>query len=205
MLVPRRLVASLAIASIAAPPTRRAHSFDLALDVTFRADVNDDSCSELIEAVGRRVAQRSALLARLESKQDEPPPPIHLHVTSRGGSLLAGLRAYDYLSGVDELHTHVDGLVASAATLLTLAGTRRSMTAHSMMLVHQPRLYLADALKATDLRDQAINMKKLVAHLLDVYTTKTRLGADDLLLMISNEQMMTASEALEYGFVTHIE
>lgn len=205
MFITRRLVSSLAIASLAAPPTRRAGAFDLALDVTFRADVNDDTCSELIKAVEQRVVQRAALLAQLQPEGTRVLPPIHLHVTSRGGSLIAGLRAYDYLSNVDQLHTHVDGIVASAATLLTLAGSHRLMTAHSMMLVHQPSIYLEDDLKATDLRDHAVNMKKLVSHLIEIYNATTLLTADDIAAMISNEQMMTASEALAYGFVNEIE
>ena len=203
MLIARRLV-GLGLFAMAVPPHRRAGAYDLSFDVTFRADVNEDTCSHLKAAIKERVRERTTLLAQLGA-ENVAVPPIHLHVTSRGGSLIAGLQAYDYLSTVDGLHTHVDGIVASAATLLTVAGDRRYMTRHSMLLVHQPSLYLEDDMKATDLRDQTINMQKLVSNLLDIYNATTQLDIDSLTQMIQNEQILTSQEALQYGFVDEIE
>ena len=74
-----------------------------------------------------------------------------------------------------------------------------------MLLVHQPSLYLEDDMKATDLRDQTINMQKLVSNLLDIYNATTQLDIDSLTQMIQNEQILTSQEALQYGFVDEIE
>lgn len=184
------------------------HGFQ-ALQIKFVADVTRESCLELQTAVEERVAQRTAIMRHLEQAMDVdvlPPLPIHLHVSSNGGSLLSALHLYDVLRDVPNLHTHVEGMVASAATLFTVVGSHRTMTRHSMMLVHQPSTHLDDrgSWKYTDLRDEHINLQKCTQALLHVYNETTTMDYSDLAALIQNEQMLTATECLEYGFIDEI-
>ena len=64
---------------------------------------------------------------------------------------------YDLIKRIKSpVHTHVEGLAASAATLLSIAGDHRTMTKNSMMLIHQPSLTIQSQLKFEDTRDQYV-------------------------------------------------
>ena len=162
-----------------------------------------ETCADLRAALEAREVER-ARLAPFEV-DEATLPPLHLHVSSHGGSLFDALATYDYLHTLPALHTHVEGIVASAATLFTVVGAHRTMTRHSMMLVHQPSQPTAEgAWKAADLRDEWVNMELATAALLEVYNATTLLSIDDLTTLLHNEQMLTAAECLQYGFVDEI-
>ena len=170
--------------------------------VRFYSEVTRESCMRLRDSLSEKVDERAALMTEFDL---ESPPPIHLHVNSHGGSLIEGLYMYDYLENIPNLHTHIDGLAASAATLLTIRGTYRTMSKHSMMLVHQPFFgFEAGDVKYLAIRDEMVNMEKCMRALLSAYNETTTISSEDLLTLVSNEQMMTAPECLSYGFVDAI-
>lgn len=197
MLSRRTFVRALGVAMATVRTPANAFS---ALEVQFYDDVTRASCKTLLASLNEQHANRMQM-ARL---CDAPPPAIDLRVSSNGGSLHAGLAAYDHiqhLRSFGDVNTHVEGLVASAATLLTVGGTHRTMTKHSMMLFHQPSISVAGEWKATDTRDQLVNMNKCVDALLDVYNATSALSMDELRTLLGNDQMLTARECLECGFV----
>jgi len=177
-----------------------------AFGVRFYTDVTRDTCLELRTAMEEQVTERARWAALARSPIDaDALPPIELSVSSHGGSLLDAFQMYDYLSHIPVLHTHVEGLVASAATLFTVVGSHRTMTRHSMMLVHQPSQPTAEgAWKADDLRDEWVNMQKSQAALVRIYGAHTLLSADEITELLQNEQMLTAVECLQYGFIDDI-
>ena len=177
------------------------NAFSSPFEVSFYEDVTRESCQKLMKSLNAQHAARGKVMQFCECPT---PPAIHMHVSSNGGSLHAGLVAYDYLNTLDNVHTHVEGLVASAATLLTVGGSHRTMTKHSMMLIHQPYIYVEGEWRVTDARDQLINMNKCVEALINIYNETSSLDVDDLRVLISNEQMLTARECLEYGFIDEI-
>lgn len=203
MIIDRKAVLA-AIAMLAAsglPLSMNAHA-PTPLTVRFYSEITRESCTQLRDSLSEKMSERSTMMSMLQS---ETPPPIHLHVNSRGGSLIEGLFMYDYLEGVLNLHTHVDGMVASAATLLTVGGARRTMTKNSMMLVHQPSFATeAGDVKYSLIRDEMVNIEKCMRALLEVYNATTTASFDELVTMVANEQMMTAPECLRYGFVDNI-
>ena len=171
------------------------------LRVRFYADITTESCLQLESAISNKIGDRTLWMQMCESSI---VPPIHLHVNSHGGSLIEGLHAFDYLSNVENLHTHIHGLCASAATLLTIGGKHRTMTPHSLMLIHQPSLEVSGRWKFTDIEDEMVNMGKSVQQLLSIYNSTTSLSVDELKDLISNEQYLTATECLKYGFIDEI-
>ena len=68
------------------------------------------------------------------------PKPIRLYITSNGGSVHQVFSAIDTILGMKvPVHTVCKGFVASAGTLLSLAGKRRFITENSYMLIHELR------------------------------------------------------------------
>jgi ATP-dependent Clp protease protease subunit len=68
------------------------------------------------------------------------PKPIKLYITSNGGLVYQVFMAIDTIMNMKvPVHTICKGLVASAGTLLSLAGRKRYITENSYMLIHQIR------------------------------------------------------------------
>lgn len=171
------------------------------LTIRFYAEVTRETTRQLSDALTEREDERASLLSALGAPTTSIPP-IHLHVNSRGGSLMDGLHMYDVLKGVTNVHTHVEGMVASAATLLTVAGSHRTITKHPVMLVHQPSAWFEGEYKYQLLRDEHANMDKCLRMLLEVYNETTT--TPDLVRLIANEEIMRADECLTRGFVDEI-
>lgn len=89
--------------------------------IYFYSQVGEKEVLELNKIVKRLDKEMQVLGITLNI----PPPPIELHLHSEGGSLFAGIAAYDCIrSCKTPIHTYVDGCAASAATLLFLAGKK---------------------------------------------------------------------------------
>ena len=195
----RRVLATACVSSImfSSKPSMSSSS-----DIYFYSDVDSDSCLELSKSLQMMDTKMSTLYQQLDAQKKLP---IDIHIHSSGGSLTSGLYMYDLIKRIKSpVHTHVEGLAASAATLLSIAGDHRTMTKNSMMLIHQPSLTIQSQLKFEDTRDQYVNMKKYMDVMIDIYLEETKLDKDDLLNLIKNEQMMTSSECMQYGFIDEI-
>ena len=80
----------------------------------------------------------NALEARKITYGTTEETPIRLHINSYGGSVFAGLAAVDYIKKSNvPVETIIDGCAASAATLMSVVGSHRSMHSNACMLVHQ--------------------------------------------------------------------
>ena len=63
---------------------------------------------------------------------------INLRLNSYGGSLFAGLATVDVIRNLNcEVHSHVEGAAASAATIISVACDKRYIGKYSKMLIHQ--------------------------------------------------------------------
>ena len=175
---------------------------DSAWNVQFRDTVSQSSMLSLVENMQACHAQRSVVL---KTACSDSMPPIHLSVSSHGGSLMAGLFAYDRIHAIPNVHSHVEGMVASAATLLTVGASQRTMSKHSFMLVHQPSLYIEDTLKYNDMRDNFATMHKCMEALIDVYNATTHLSTNELETLLKGDEILSAKDCLTYGFVDAID
>lgn len=162
-------------------------------DVFFYTDVSAESSVQLQHALR-------------DAYYDEDASRVDLHVQSGGGSLLTGLHLYDALLRAPKpVHTHIEGMAASSATLLTLAGAHRTITKHSVMLVHEPSLPTHDgAARPADASDVAANLQRCLDALVEVYEERTGLRRRDVRALLANERYLSASDCLRYGFVDEI-
>ena len=147
-------------------------------DVYFYSDVDSNSCLELATSIELLDSKMMKLHKHLDAQKNIP---IDVHIHSSGGSLTSGLYMYDFMKKIQTpIHTHIEGLAASSATLLSVAGDHRTMTKHSMMLIHEPSLKnIKSNSKFTDTRDQFVNMKKYMNAILDIYLEQTNIEKKD--------------------------
>lgn len=201
----RRLFAGVATIASLTCTTHPCSGVSSPFVVRFCSPVTSESCLRLVDAIEEANDEREALVNSVASFASvDALPPIHLHVSSFGGDLHAGLWVSDVLSKIENLHTHADGLVASAATLLTVVGSMRYMTPHSMMLLHQPSLSLGDDVKYHLLKDEFVNMKTCMDQLIDVYKSHSFLTETQIAQILANEQSFTSADCLKYGLIDKI-
>jgi ATP-dependent protease ClpP protease subunit len=128
---------------------------------------------------------------------------IRLHIHSRGGSVSEGFAIHDYIKSLGKpVETIIEGLCASIATVIALAGETRLMTPNSEFFIHNPWTEAGgDAAKFIEVADMlAENETKLA----DFYAKKTGQNIESLRQLMAVETTLTPNKALELGFITAI-
>lgn len=128
------------------------------------------------------------------------PPPLYLHITSNGGAIHAAFSVVDCISQLSvKVHTVADGFVASAATLITLAGEKRFITDNAYMLIHELRSGVWG--KMTSIDEEFANLKKIMEHITSFYTKRTSFNKKCLEKILTKDLIWNAQECLDKGLV----
>jgi ATP-dependent Clp endopeptidase proteolytic subunit ClpP len=128
------------------------------------------------------------------------PKPIILHITTHGGLIHAAFSVVDTIRSLRvPVHTVVSGYVASAGTLISLAGKRRFITPNSFMMIHEIRSGFWG--RYSDVRVEHENLTKLMEHITKYYVDKTRITRERLAEMLRTDTDLNATECLELGLV----
>ncbi len=159
--------------------------------------------SNSILKLNKRLKEMETKLLTYADSLEWEPPGIYLHVNSYGGSVFAGVAGMDQIRKCKvPVYTVVDGCCASAATFLTVVGTRRYINKHAHILIHQ----LSSGFwgKFSAIEDEVKNLKKLMAMIKDVYLKHTDISKKDLEKLLKRDLWLSAEEALAYGLVDEI-
>lgn len=133
----------------------------------------------------------------------DPSHTINLRVNSPGGSVFAArameqaLRAHK-----GKVVVHIDGLAASAATFVSMAGDEIVMAKGAMFMIHKAWTGMWG--NAEDLRKEADLLDKIDGTLAETYAEKTGKDVAAISEWMAAETWFTAQEALEAGFATSI-
>ena len=96
------------------------------------------------------------------------PKPLYLHIASGGGSVSAGLIAYDYIKmATVPIYTVVEGYVASMASVMSVAGAKRFMLPSASILIHQIRGEFEG--KYEDFKDEMKGWDQIMEKFVDIY------------------------------------
>lgn len=129
--------------------------------------------------------------------------PIVLHINSPGGDCVAASQIYTYLMDYPyDVIVQIDGIAASAASVVAMAGTTVRMSPTSLMLLHNPwTTAMGDASemqKAIDLLDE------VKESIINAYEIKTGLGRKRLSNIMDAETWLNAHKAKELGFCDEV-
>jgi len=128
---------------------------------------------------------------------------ITLRIHSPGGNIFEGHAIFNALQRHPAtVTTIVDGLAASMATVVALAGSRVKIAANGIWMIHDTAGVTAGTAK--DMRDTAGILEKLSAQILDVYAAKTGKPREEIAALMAAETWMNAEEAKAFGFVDEI-
>jgi len=94
----------------------------------------------------------------------------------------------------------VDGIAASAAVMVAIAGDRCMVNASAYMMIHNPMVGIMGYYGVDDLKGLIDELKSLKNGIVEGYMAKTKMDAEQLSKMMNDETWMTASEAVAFGF-----
>ncbi len=168
--------------------------------VYFYSNVGEKEVFELVKLLRSMDVEMQSLSMRLGIE----PIPIQLHIHSGGGDLFSGLAAIDTIRTLKTpIHTYVQGSVASAATLMSICGTKRYMYRNSLMLIHQISTAMMYG-KYHEFLDEIENQNLLMEKVKDIYKQKTNLTEEQLNDMLQHDLWLSSEKCLELGLVDEI-
>lgn len=126
---------------------------------------------------------------------------INIRINSNGGSVFAAHAIANYLKSRSVTkNVYIDGIAASAATIIAMAGDNIYMSSTSMMMIHDPSVVLWGGYNIKDFNEMTIALNKIKESIVNSYVLKTGIDKDELSNMMSNETWLTGTEAVEKGF-----
>ena len=141
--------------------------------------------------------------ALFKSDLDSGKGPITVWINSPGGDVWAAAQIYNMLLSYGEKVTvKIDGLAASAASVIAMAGDEVLVSPVSMLMIHNPSTM---AMGDKDDLAQAISMMDSVKDsILNAYVKKTGLSKNKLSKLMDDETWMDASKAVELHFADRV-
>lgn len=134
-----------------------------------------------------------------------PKRPIQLWINSPGGEISAGMAIYDVMNYIQvEVHTIAIGLAASMAAFLLSSGTKgkRCALPNAEILIHQP---LGGAQgQASDIINMAKHIEKVRNRINYILSKNTGKDQNQIAVDSDRDNIMTATEAANYGLIDTI-
>lgn len=130
---------------------------------------------------------------------------VTVRINSGGGDVFAAHAIHNQLVAYKGRVTVViDGLAASAATIIAVAGDRIIMPSNALFMIHNPAIGLSDYYGAEELA-QAVNaLNAIKDSIVAAYRKRCKVSAEEIAAMMDAETWMGAAECLEKGFVDEI-
>ena len=128
---------------------------------------------------------------------------ITVWINSPGGDCVAAAQIYNMLREYEgNVTVKIDGIAASAASVIAMAGDKVLMSPVSMMMIHNP---MTIAFGDSGEMQKAIDMLKSVKDsIINAYEIKTGLSRTKLAHLMDAETWMDAGKAVELGFADEI-
>ena len=127
---------------------------------------------------------------------------INLRINSPGGSVIDGNAMFNALQRHPaKVVTHIDGLAASMASVIAMAGDEVHMADNALLMIHNPwTMSIGDA---DELRADADLLDKMSASIVSAYG-RSQYEPEQIKDLMNKETWLSAQEAFDAGFIDHI-
>jgi ATP-dependent protease ClpP protease subunit len=169
-------------------------------------DIIGDWIDELVnEFYGFKATLTAKSFLDQLAQLDASVKTIRLHINSPGGDVFAALNIANalrdqQLSKGRTVDTVVDGLAASAASIIAMAGKTVTMADNALLMIHAP--WSVAVGNASDMRKAAETLDTVRNTIVATYKWHSPKTDDEIVALIEAETWMSADEALEHGFAT---
>ena len=125
--------------------------------------------------------------------------PVNVWINSPGGDVFAAAQIYNMLMDYPyDVTVVIDGLAASAASVIAMAGMKVRMSPVAMMMIHNPATI---AIGDSEEMKKAVKMLDEVKEsIMNAYEIKTGLARDKISRLMDAESWFNAKKAVELGF-----
>lgn len=128
---------------------------------------------------------------------------ITLRLNSPGGDVFDGLAIFNILKAHPAaIDVVVDGIAASAASFIAMAGDTIKMSRHSMMMIHEAWGFAMGP--AADMRKAADMLERLTGEIASIYTERSGVAKDVWLGRMSEETWFNDQEAVDAGLADEV-
>lgn len=130
---------------------------------------------------------------------------INLHIDSAGGSIIDGIAIFNALRAHKaEIHTYVDGIAASIASIIYLAGDVRYIPENAGIFTHLPMVNGIDMPNRKDLQEATESLDQFERVLTNMYVKYTGNDEETVRSWMENETWFWGHEAVQAGFATEV-
>jgi ATP-dependent Clp protease, protease subunit len=129
--------------------------------------------------------------------------PVMVRMNSGGGEVIAASVIKSILVEYPgKITVLIEGLAASAATIVAMAGDVIKMQESAYFMIHDPSGLAWGTIE--DFKAMLDLLKTIKSGIVDAYETRTKIDPEKLAKMMSDETWLTAREAKEYGFIDEV-
>jgi len=130
-----------------------------------------------------------------------PLDSIEVRINSPGGSVFHGVAIYNILKNHPaKIHMRVDGVAASSASVVLMAGDTIEVPKNALVMIHDPEGVARG--RAAEMLKSAEFLEKVKSQIVDTYASRTGKAPDVITQMMSDETWMTGDEAVTHGFAS---
>lgn len=164
---------------------------------------------------GERVLRLEGIIAEESWWDDEISPKqfreelnsgdgdITVWINSYGGDVFAGAQIFNMLKEYKgKVVTCIDGIAASAASVIAMAGDVVQISPVGALMIHDPLMAIYG--NSEELKSAIKVLGEIKETIINAYELKTNLPRDKIAKMMTEETWMSAKKALELGFVDEI-
>jgi len=155
----------------------------------------------IYDEIGAYGVTAKGFLAELGALPDDAA--IDLRLNSPGGSVFDAVAIYNALKRhPGEITVWIDGIAASAASYIAMAGDTIVMPENAFLMIHDPSGLVMGT--AEDMRSTAEALDKVKGSLIQGYATKSGKPDDAIATLMAAETWLDAQDALDLGFIDRI-
>ena len=155
----------------------------------------------IYDEIGAYGVSAKGFLAELGALPDDAP--IDLRLNSPGGSVFDAVAIYNALTRhAGTITVWIDGIAASAASYIAMAGDEIVMPENAFLMIHDPSGIVMGT--AADMRDMAGTLDKIAASMTRGYAAKSGKPEAQIAALMASETWFDASDALDLGLATRM-
>jgi ATP-dependent Clp protease, protease subunit len=155
----------------------------------------------IYDEIGAHGVSAKGFLAELGALPDAAP--IDLRLNSPGGSVFDAVAIHNALKRHEgPVTVWIDGIAASAASYVAMAGDEIVMPENAFLMIHDPAGLVVGT--ADDMRAMAEALDKVKGSLVAGYAAKSGRAADEIAALMTAETWFDAKDALDAGLATRI-
>ncbi|WP_420567724.1 head maturation protease, ClpP-related [Thalassovita sp.] len=155
----------------------------------------------IYDEIGAYGVTAKGFLAELGALPDDAA--IDLRLNSPGGSVFDAVAIYNALKRhAGEITVWIDGIAASAASYIAMAGDTIAMPENAFLMIHNPSGLVMGT--AEDMRSTAEALDKVKGSLIQGYAAKSGKADDEIATLMAAETWLDAQDALDLGFIDRI-